>query len=444
MKIMIGVHQLFSQAYTGTEILTLQLAREMRRLGHSVEILAGAPEVMWKNKKTPWMTREEREGFVIHQLHYRRGTHREPFSYDLTVRDRVDLVRDLVARRKPDIVHFNHVMGFSSRVIPEIREMGIPVIFTPTDYWVICPVVSLFRTYEKRNCEGPEDGVNCVRCYKRVPKWAAKLTLTIGKFSGSHLGMTLENLHSLGRRVNVLIDHVNRADRILPATRFLANLLICHGVNPNRVSVVPYGVDIGDLPDKIPMPKQFCEKNPLRLGFIGTLSEMKGPHIAVGALSHIAKRKGAAVLEIYGKLDNQNPYCRKLLEKVESVRTTCQFKGLFPSEKMGEVLRGLHLLIIPSLWYESTPLVLCSALRAGTPVLVSRLGGMTEAVTEGRNGFSFSAGDAEALGEIIGKILDDPEILIRIQDHFEPRLRSTSDYAKDVEAEYLKALTGEV
>jgi len=42
---------------------------------------------------------------------------------------------------------------------------------------------------------------------------------------------------------------------------------------------------------------------------------------------------------------------------------------------MGEILGGLHLLIVPSIWYESTPLVLCSSLGAGIPALVSRLGG---------------------------------------------------------------------
>jgi glycosyltransferase involved in cell wall biosynthesis len=253
--------------------------------------------------------------------------------------------------------------------------------------------------------------------------------------------MTMENLYALGRRLHVLVDQVNAADRILPATRFLADMLIRHGVEPNRVTVVAYGVDIGEVPERVSMPKEFSETNPLRLGFIGTLSEMKGPHVAVDALSHLGKRQGAIVLDIYGKLDDQNPYCKKLMEKVGPVRAVCHFKGLFPSEKIGEVLRALHLLIISSLWYESTPLVLCSALRAGTPVLVSRLGGMTEAVREGADGFSFPAGDERALAEIIGKILDDPEILVKIQDHFEPRLRSTSDYAIDVEAEYVKALS---
>jgi len=440
INILLGVHQLFSQVHTGTEVLTLELARGMRRLGHHVEILAGAPERNALGRRPTWMTQDDHDGFVVHRLHYGVGRRREPIAHDLAVTDRVQLVLELVSRRKPDVAHFNHIIGFSARVIPGIQEMGIPVLFTPTDYWIICPVVSLFRTYEERPCDGPEDGVNCVRCYKRVPRFAAKLAMWIGSLSQGKLGGNIENLYALGRRVGVLVDAVNAADAVLPATRFLADILTRHGVSPRRLRVVSYGVDIGSLPDRVPVPERFSETNPLRLGFIGTLSEMKGPHVVVDAVSLMGKRSKAVVLDIFGKLDGENPYCKKLLKKVEALRTNVHFKGLFPSEKIGEVLRGLHLLVIPSRWYESTPLVLCSALGAGTPVLVSRLGGLTEPVEEGVNGFSFPGGDGHALSEIISNILNDPEILIKIHRISKVRLRSTSDYAKEIESEYLKVL----
>ena len=62
-------------------------------------------------------------------------------------------------------------------------------------------------------------------------------------------------------------------------------------------------------------------------------------------------------------------------------------------------------------------------------------------MNEGVNGFSFPAGDGHVLSEIISNILADPEILIKIRGNFEVRYRSTSDYAKEVESEYLKVLT---
>jgi hypothetical protein len=35
--------------------------------------------------------------------------------------------------------------------------------------------------------------------------------------------------------------------------------------------------------------------------------------------------------------------------------------GTFPHEQIGEIMSDHHLIVVPSLWYESTPLVLCSA-----------------------------------------------------------------------------------
>lgn len=440
MNILLCVHQLFPQIKTGTEVLTLELAQGLRKRGHHVQILAGVRERITGRKKTPWITQEDHDGFTIHRLHYGVGHHREPIFYDLTVLDRVTLVLDLVAHLQPDIVHLNHLIGFSGQTIPEIHGMGIPVIFTPTDYWVICPVVSLFRTYERVPCLGPTDVVHCIRCYKRLPKWVARMALKMGMLFRNKLGTNVGNLYALGRRLKVLVDQVNRADKILPGTRFLAEIMVRHGVDPGRIKIVPYGVDVGKLTEKVSIPRRFDEANPLRLGFIGTLSETKGPHVLVDALSFLGSKKDAVLLEIYGELDEINPYSRKLMKKAEPFSKIVRFQGLFSHDKIGIVLRGLHLLIVPSLWYENTPLVLCSALSVGTPVLVSRLGGMMEAVTEGVNGFSFPAGDGQALSKIISRILDDPEILAGIRTHFKRWTRTTSEYARDIETEYLSVI----
>lgn len=110
--------------------------------------------------------------------------------------------------------------------------------------------------------------------------------------------------------------------------------------------------------------------------------------------------------------------------------------GTFPHDQIGEVMSGQHLLVVPSLWYESTPLVLCSALAAGIPALVSQLGGMTEVIQEGVNGLSFPPGDASALKGILLRLLDAPEMLAGLHRTTVARRRFTADYVEDVESAY--------
>jgi len=114
--------------------------------------------------------------------------------------------------------------------------------------------------------------------------------------------------------------------------------------------------------------------------------------------------------------------------------------GTFPHEEIGIVLRNLHLVVVPSVWYECAPLVLCSALAAGIPVLVSNLGGMTEIIQEGINGFSFAARDSNELAILIAKLLDAPDWFREMSNHSNNKVRTPDDYANDIEAEYLRVL----
>jgi glycosyltransferase involved in cell wall biosynthesis len=439
LKILLGAHVFFPGHSAGTEILTLELARGLRMRGHRVDIVAGEREERVPERSTPWMTEDRYDDFPVHRLHYGVGKLRDPISHHLDSPRRVSLVRHLVSRLKPDVVHFNHLFGFSAQVIPEIRGMGIPVIFTPTDYWVACPKSILYRTYDKQICDGPgKDAVDCLFCLLPVPKWAGKLAWKMAASTHRNPMGPLASLHSLTKRSTFIAECVNAADKVLPATNFLAGILVRHGVDANRLRVVPYGVDVGNLPERIPVPHGFSEENPLRLGFIGQISEIKGIHLLLEALTLLRDKRDLVTLHIYGKQDQEDPYYRRLQKTArEMIDNQVLFHGTFPHGNIGEILRSMHFLVVPSLWYESTPLVLCSALSAGIPVLVSRLGGMTEIVEEGVDGFSFPAGDAKELSATISNLLDNPGMIHQIRKNMKIRNRSVSDYVRDVESEYL-------
>ncbi|HDT11888.1 MAG TPA: glycosyltransferase, partial [bacterium] len=62
-------------------------------------------------------------------------------------------------------------------------------------------------------------------------------------------------------------------------------------------------------------------------------------------------------------------------------------------------------LIVPSL-YESFGLVVLEALACGTPVLLSRIGQMSRIIEEGKNGFSFQAGDPQSIADTIERFFE--------------------------------------
>jgi glycosyltransferase involved in cell wall biosynthesis len=58
-----------------------------------------------------------------------------------------------------------------------------------------------------------------------------------------------------------------------------------------------------------------------------------------------------------------------------------------------------------------------SALAHNVPVIVSNFGGLTEIVEDGKNGFSFEAGNAESLANILKIISEDPTILNNLKEN---------------------------
>ncbi|HFV2180617.1 TPA: glycosyltransferase, partial [Escherichia coli] len=88
------------------------------------------------------------------------------------------------------------------------------------------------------------------------------------------------------------------------------------------------------------------------------------------------------------------------------------------------------LFVIPSRWYENSPLVLLNSLATHTPVLVSDVEGMTEFLTEGKNGYSFKRGNVNDLTEKLTYILQTPGLLSKLSLTTE-YLRTTEVMAKE-------------
>jgi len=98
------------------------------------------------------------------------------------------------------------------------------------------------------------------------------------------------------------------------------------------------------------------------------------------------------------------------------------FRGTFPAEQMRQVLDEMDFLVIPSTWYENSPLVLLHALASHTPVIVSNVEGLTEFLDQGKNGYAFARGSVDDLERVMRQILAAPE--------FSRQLSLTTNYPK--------------
>jgi glycosyltransferase involved in cell wall biosynthesis len=116
----------------------------------------------------------------------------------------------------------------------------------------------------------------------------------------------------------------------------------------------------------------------------------------------------------HGNQKTDPQYFRALREMAPKEES--HFAGPFPGGRAGEVLDKLDLVVVPSIWFENAPVVISEAFRAGVPVIASRMGGMQEMVTDGKDGRLFEPGDADDLARVLTDLAEDRLSLRRLSE----------------------------
>lgn len=444
MEILYVSHLFLPRHSGGTEVLTFQVAREMQRRGHQVEVLACED---WESgAEAVSGTDEPYEGIPVHRLRLNTAHSRDP----VRAQYHWDAVEDYLLPRlrasRPDLVHVHHFGHVTTAVATAAYTLGLPVIFTATDFWLICPTSQLLR-YDRSLCNGPTNIAKCAKCvaatYRRAQPYSGLLGAVperLFNLLAHRAAPSLREALSPARAVASLVERAEwnrrvagKFSRLLVASRFMRDGFAENGVPTERMEVVGFGIDTAwaaGLP-----PRHFG--SPLRVGFIGAISPHKGLHVLVEAFRRLGANKQAR-LDIYGRLDFAPPYDDQVKAQAAGMDGV-EFRGTFPHQEIARVLSGLDVLVIPSLWYENTPLVLHSALAARLPVIVSDMGGLVEIVRDGENGLVARAGDPAALAAALERCLREPELLPRLSRQM-PAVKSIEAYADELLTRYDAAL----
>lgn len=446
LNILLTVHQFLPDYASGTEILTYSTARELRTLGHNVRIVAGYPERAEMSDEARFDTYQH-EGLHVVRFHHayvpmggQTNVAEAEYNNLLAARGFRDVLEDF----RPDVVHFFHLARLSASLIDVCRSVRIPMVLTPTDFWFVCPTSQL-RLPDNALCDGPDRfGVNCLRhvvSLTQPPATASKVealphVVIAAIIAGCRAGLFGSRSYAplvkaLAERPGFLRSRLNVLDRVLVPTRIMEQKLIENGLSASKTVFCPYGIDIPTR-TATGTHSEPRRSNILRVGFIGTLYEHKGAHVLMEAVRRLAGRP--IELKIYGRLEDFPDYVERL-RTLASGDGRIRLLGTFPNESIGDIFSDLDVLVVPSLWYENTPLVIYSAQALGCPVVATDLGGMSEAVSHGDNGLLFSKGDVSELASLLDRLVGEPELLTRLRKNARPP-KSIRQYAAECVAVY--------
>jgi D-inositol-3-phosphate glycosyltransferase len=210
-------------------------------------------------------------------------------------------------------------------------------------------------------------------------------------------------------RVRVEAAVASVADRIVATATDEVRELALLGVPPDKVSVVPCGVDLEHF-SPVPTaevsssaPARGCR---YRLLSVGRLVPRKGYDATIEALTQLPETE----LLIAGGADaTPEPEHDRLIALAEQlgVADRVHLIGQVARTDMPALLRSADL-VVCSPWYEPFGIVPLEAMACGVPVVASAVGGMLDTVVDGVTGAHVPPRDPAALAEVIGALLHSP------------------------------------
>jgi glycosyltransferase involved in cell wall biosynthesis len=373
----------------GAETYALELYEAMRSSGrYEAMLLARTGPPVSRGRRVHEGTLLEPVGGDPNQYYFH--TDIEDYDWFLSTSRNKDVYtrfyREFLLAVRPDVVHFQHTLFFGYDILRETRRTlpDAAIVYTLHEYVPICHNNGqMFRTTGERCLQASPR-----RCHECFPDISPQQFFLRERFIKSHLGVV---------------------DLFVSPSRFLIDRYVDWGIPRDRIVFEQNG-RLQARP--IPEPDDTFFSHRDRIGYFGQFTAFKGADVVMKAMMLLAERrkKGGTdangphpTLRLHGaNIEHQPDEFQALFRSLlDTAGDDVTMVGRYRPEDLPALMAGVDWVIVPSIWWENSPLVIQEAFAHGRPVICSDIGGMAEKVTHGVNGLHFRAGDPASLADVI-------------------------------------------
>jgi glycosyltransferase involved in cell wall biosynthesis len=384
-------HPAFSMG--GTEIASYNLFEGLNELpGYESYYLARASSPGARHRQSGLMSlrRGAREILFNTQAYdYFRLSNRN--AKELT-RDFVRFLTDLA----PDLVHFHHFIGLGMESLYALRQAlpSIRIVITFHEFLSICH-------HHGQMVKTGSDRL----CYRASPAECA----------GCFPDLSPAQFYKRERFIKTFLE---LADLYVSPSRFLLDRFVAWGLPREKFRLIENGIDTTVIAPPRPLAEGGSGRRN-RFAYFGQISAFKGLHVALDAVARVpAETWGAdARFMVYGSnLEGQpQAFQTRFAELVERSGARARFYGAYRPSDLPRIMRNVDWVIVPSNWWENSPVVIQEAYLHGRPVICSDIGGMAEKVRDGETGLHFRVGCVEDLVDRLTEALIMPDLWERLR-----------------------------
>jgi glycogen synthase len=277
-----------------------------------------------------------------------------------------------------------HVAGPALTPLVLAKLSRKPAVVEHHGYQAICPNGQLIHQPDVSICPGHFQAKRYVECFRCESVRVGSLSSVFGLAS-----MFLRYWLSRGAAQNVAVTRYVMHRQALPQSS-----VILHGIEPITSS------DSLTMASASPL-ERVC------FGYVGRFVPEKGISTLLQA-ARILREEGR---DFDVRLVGDGPE-RTKLERIidgEHLEKYVRITGYLRGAALAEAVRGIHVMVMPSIWEETAGLAAMEQMMRGRLVIASDVGGLAEVV--GDTGLKCTPGRADALAECMRKVLLDTSIV---------------------------------
>ena len=323
--------------------------------------------------------------------------------------------RDLLLSIRPDIVHFQHTLfiGYDAIRVTRNALPDAPIVYTLHDFIPICHRNGqMVRTIHNRLCHEASPR----RCSECFPQHTPQQFFMRERFVRSQFSLV---------------------DRFVAPSEFLRQRYIEWGIPAERITFEDYG----RLPVAPTASRTDDEGRPRnRFAFFGQFTPFKGADVLLEAMKILGDDFDGHLWVRGANLEVQpQEFQDRFKPLLEETSETVTVGGSYNRGQLGKLMAKTDWVVVPSIWWENSPLVIQEAFQHGRPVICSDIGGMAEKVADDINGLHFRRGDAEHLAEVIERAASTPGLWEELRSGI-PTVHPMQEHVANMTALYRQLL----
>lgn len=404
MQILHIVHQYPPHFVGGTELYTQSLARAQAARGHRVAVLTRIDREGAGHEHTL------EEGIAVHRVWW--GT-RSPaarfidsFRRPAVATTALGALLDEFTPRasvgpRASIVHVQHLLGLPIDWLRQIRSANLPYVISLHDYWWTCANANLLTNHSHSLCAGPRAHLNCTRCAvarSGAPAaWAAAPALWM----------------LLRRRSRLLRQGLHHASALLAPSRFVRERYRARGIDERVLHLLPLGLAVAErgTSNKHSDTSVDHGQRGLRFVSVGAITPLKGSDLLVNTFRRLCEsdKLANAELHLIGDLDVDSAFAAHLQA---SAPAGVHLHGRLSHEQTRAAVAEADVVLLPARSHETFSFAAREALSAGTPVIASAVGALSELIEDGVNGLLLPHNEPDRWFKTLQMLIAEPQRLV--------------------------------